>query len=74
MSFDSVRRADRMHAIRGSKLLTMGEIERVYGVHRTIVQEHVERGDLKPIRVGKRIRFSEAEWLRFLADGGSRTA
>ncbi|MET0937812.1 MAG: helix-turn-helix domain-containing protein [Gaiellaceae bacterium] len=49
-----------------SQLLTIGDVQGLLRVSRTTVYELIRRGDLVPIRVGQRFRFSPVDIRAYL--------
>jgi excisionase family DNA binding protein len=55
-----------------TNLLTTMEAAGVLAVSDRTVFTLVSRGLLKPVRIGRAVRFSPAELARFIAEGGGR--
>lgn len=79
----SSRRRERLHDMNGhavlspvERLLTVNEVADVLRVSRAQLYVLVNRGDLRPTRVGMRMRFPPEEVRRYLSAGprGSRRA
>ncbi len=52
------------------RLLTTAQVAEIAQVHRTTVTRLIGRGELRAVRVGRLLRVSEAELMKFIESGG----